>query len=98
MLNCKRGEIGETMTWVVATVIIVVLLIIFVYASNALGFFQIYKVSSGERTLDSEKYLEIKTGLALKENSSNENKINEWIASIDSSVDETIDTQFVVAG
>ncbi len=38
MLNNKnRGQIGETMTWVVATIIIVVILIISVYAASLLA-------------------------------------------------------------
>ena len=38
MLNNKnKGQIGETMTWVVATIIIVVILIISVYAASLLA-------------------------------------------------------------
>ena len=38
MLNNKnRGQIGETMTWVVATIIIVVILVISVYAASLLA-------------------------------------------------------------
>ncbi len=37
MLNNKRGTIGATMTWVVATIIILVVVIIFVYAAGVLA-------------------------------------------------------------
>jgi len=33
----RKGQIGEIMTWVVATIIIVVILILFVYASSVLA-------------------------------------------------------------
>lgn len=35
--SSKRGQIGETITWVVATIIIVVILIISVYAASLLA-------------------------------------------------------------
>lgn len=35
--SSKRGQIGETMTWVIATIIIVVILIISVYAASLLA-------------------------------------------------------------
>jgi hypothetical protein len=38
MLNNKnRGQIGETMTWVVATIVIIAILIISVYAASLLA-------------------------------------------------------------
>ena len=36
MLN-RKGQVGEIMTWVVATIIIVVILILFIYASSILA-------------------------------------------------------------
>ncbi len=79
MLNNKKAEIGESITWVVATIIILVVLIIFIYAANVLGGFQSFKVSSGERILDSDNHLKIKTEAAFREVSSNKEKINNWI-------------------
>jgi len=37
MLNNKRGQVGETITWAVATVIIIVVLIVSVFISSAAG-------------------------------------------------------------
>lgn len=38
MLNNKnKGQIGETMTWVVATIVIIVILIISIYAASLLA-------------------------------------------------------------
>jgi hypothetical protein len=34
---CKKGQISETMTWVVATLIIVFVLSVFIYSSNIFG-------------------------------------------------------------
>jgi hypothetical protein len=36
MLN-KKAQVGESLTWMIATVIIIVILIIFVYASSILA-------------------------------------------------------------
>lgn len=79
MLNNKRAEIGESITWVVATVIILVVLTIFIFASNVLGKFQTISVSSGEKTLNSDNYLEIKTQKAFSINGNNKEIINKWI-------------------
>ena len=37
MLNKNKAQVGEIMTWVVATIIIVVVLLLFVYASSVLA-------------------------------------------------------------
>jgi len=37
MLNNKNAQIGETMTWVIATIIIIAVLIISIYASSLLA-------------------------------------------------------------
>lgn len=37
MLNNKKAQIGETMTWVIATIIIVVIMSIFIYTSTLLA-------------------------------------------------------------
>jgi hypothetical protein len=36
MLN-KKGQIGETVTWVIATVIIIVILVFFIFGASLLG-------------------------------------------------------------
>jgi uncharacterized protein YxeA len=37
MLKSKRAEVGTTMTWVIATIIIVIILLVFLYGSTILG-------------------------------------------------------------
>jgi len=37
MINYKKGQIGSTLTWIVATIIVVVILGIFIYASDILA-------------------------------------------------------------
>lgn len=78
MLRCKKAAIGETMTWIVATLIILFVLTIFIYASGAMG--MIKSVSSGEVEVEGMDLLETKTSIALSINSTNENKITTWIS------------------
>ncbi|SRR6056297_3210741 len=37
MLNRKKGQIGETLTWLIATIIIVVVLIFFIFGASVFG-------------------------------------------------------------
>jgi hypothetical protein len=79
MLSNRRGQVGETITWVVATIILIVILMIFIYASIALSktksFDSNTKVSAG----DSEDWINSKTEIAYSVNDKNEDKIGEWI-------------------
>jgi len=79
MLNYKKGEIGESITWVVATVIIIVVLIIFIYASSVLAALQSISVTSGERKFSENNYLDFKTGLAFGQNDKRKTEIIQWI-------------------
>lgn len=97
MLNNKKGEIGESITWVVATVIIIVVLTIFIIASNILGGFSKVSVSSGERTLNAGSYLDIKTNLALRENFDNIKTIKDWTG-ITEKEEDAYDTSMLVGG
>lgn len=88
MLNHRRGQIAETVTWIVATMIIVITLIVFIFISvqmsdaknitpsnlvvKAGNFFK----SDGVGEIDR---LEIKTKFAFSLNDKNKEKINEWI-------------------
>lgn len=79
MLSNKKAQIGETLTWVVATIIIVVVLLIFIYVSIALGkskAVDTIKIKTEESSVD---WIEVKTNLAYSLNNENQNKINEWI-------------------
>ena len=81
MLN-KRGQLSDTMTWIVATLIIIVILIVFVLASQVLAKWK------GVTSIDSIKFkgsqegislISLKNSFAFEENPSNKMKIEEWL-------------------
>jgi competence protein ComGC len=79
MLDKKRGQISDTMTWVVATIIIIVILMIFIYASSVLAKTKVVSYKGPEDKVD---LLETKTSLAfLNKKVSEEEKqfIENWI-------------------
>lgn len=82
MLN-KKAQLGETMTWVVATLIIVTLLLIFIYVSSVL--YPIKKLKVPDLKVDLDRKIDFiysKTNLAYanKELSEEEkNIIESWI-------------------
>ena len=51
MLN-KKGQVGETVTWVVATLIIVIVLVSFIYASSVLSKVKVLTSLSFESELE----------------------------------------------
>ena len=75
----KRAQIGETISWVVATILLVVVLIIFIYASVALSEVKNIKSGSKENSEDSADWVNSKTEIAYSINADNKNKIAEWI-------------------
>lgn len=81
MLNSKKAQIGETVTWVVATLIIIAVLVIFIIISVALGktknLTSNRNVDVGNSAID---LIKTKTEIAYSINSQNKNKIEEWIA------------------
>ena len=81
MLNNKRGQIGETMTWVVATIIVVVLLTIFIYASSALAKTKNLSLTDLKISLDKTKDIVNTKSLFAYEKTSEEKKVlvKQWI-------------------
>ncbi len=83
----KKAQIGETITWIVSTLIIVFILIMFIYIASAMGKaksvnpkkIQI-KISESNEEIS---WIEIKTLFAKIINNNNENKIDEWISQED---------------
>jgi uncharacterized membrane protein YgcG len=77
----KKAQIGETLTWVVATLIIVLILALFIISSVALGkvknIASSRKVDTGNSEMD---LIKTKTEIAYTLNNQNKNKIEEWIA------------------
>jgi hypothetical protein len=81
----KRGQVGESMTWIVATLIIFVLLMLFVYASSVLS---VKTLGAGlkSKLFEVEKegdWIEIKNELAFELNDRNENSIRDWIKKVE---------------
>ncbi len=62
----KKAGISEGITWVVATIIVMVVLAIFIYAANAMGTFRTYSLSSGEIKVEVDSQLKIKTQIAFE--------------------------------
>lgn len=80
MLN-RKGQVGEIITWVVATVIIVVILILFVYASSILAQkTKVIKVKSLKIDFKEDvDLLETKTEIVyLLSSDKNKEIIDEW--------------------
>jgi len=79
MLNNKKAQIGESITWTAATLILIAILLIFIYASIILSgtksFESPKEISSG----DSVNWIEAKTILAYTLNDKNKMQIQEWI-------------------
>lgn len=75
----KRGQVSETLTWIIATIIIIVVLLVFIYASIALGKTKGIdtKVDLKESSVD---WINVKTNLAYSLNNANREKINGWIS------------------
>lgn len=82
----KKGQIGETITWVLATIIILFVLGAFIYASVLISEVKSINperinVKSGENSLD-VGWVEVKTFFAYSVNSNNREKIENWIGEV----------------
>ena len=84
----KKGQVAESITWVVATLIIIVTLVVFIFISTTLSKGKVIQgISSGVQKFflndDAGKIsrLETKTKFAISINSQNEEVINGWINS-----------------
>jgi len=65
LLRSKKGEIGETLTWIVATLIIIGILIIFLFLSSRISSIKKILVEDVKSDLPEESVsLGLKTGLA----------------------------------
>lgn len=76
----KRGQVGESITWIVATIVLIVLLIIFIYASIALSKVKSLKTNIKPDSSSSVDWINSKTQIAYSIDSSNKNKIQGWIS------------------
>jgi len=78
----KKAQLGEAITWVVATIIVFVILVIFIYAANAMGKLRSYFVSGGQASNEVGSMLKTKTELAFNLNNQNKIKIENWIKGV----------------
>ena len=80
----KRSQVGDTLTWLIATLIIIFILGIFIYIANGLakanqisGTFK--ELFSSNSDNDKVNWLNVKTNLAFDKNSDNKAEIEGWI-------------------
>ncbi len=84
MLN-KKAQVGETMTWIIATVIVIVILIVFIFVSSSLaslkGIEKFTKsIFGGDDVLVLKMdWIKVKNSIAFGINSDNEEFIKNWI-------------------
>jgi len=80
MLN-KKAQVGETMTWIVATIIIIVILILTIYASSVLS--KLKEVKYDDESAKKIDRLEQKITFAYNVDTSNAKFIEDWIKGVD---------------
>ena len=80
MLN-KKAQIGETLTWIIATLIIIGVLVLFIYSSSLLA--KTKSLNIPELKMDSSEevnWIEAKISFAhIKSNNLNKEIIDNWI-------------------
>ncbi len=79
----RSAQVGETVTWIVATIIIVVILVVFIFISSKIAVLKNLgsNINSLSLGADSETYnwVAMKTSFAYLINSENKNIIDKWI-------------------
>jgi len=85
----KKGQIGETLTWIVATFLIIGILLIFIFASISLGKLkQINFNKASASTLKSPSnsgWVGLKNSLGFSLNDKNKEEIKDWLNEKDNS-------------
>jgi hypothetical protein len=82
--DINRGQVGSTTTWIVATLIIVFILLIFVAVSSIVAKAKDVESFGKDLFIDEESgekidWISRKTKFAFGIDSSNRDQINEWI-------------------
>lgn len=76
MLKCnKKAQVGETITWVVATIVIIGVMIIFLFISSLMAKLKSIGIGDLNPTLEKSNPLTTKTSLAEQLNSQNKDTI-----------------------
>jgi len=83
MLN-KKAQISDTLTWIVATIVIIVIIVIFIYFTSALAKAKTIEaktkaISLSDGSSQEVNWLKEKTSLAYKINKQNKDFIEGWI-------------------
>jgi flagellar biosynthesis protein FlhB len=76
----KRGQVGESVTWIIATIVLIGILMIFIFISVALSKTKSLEVGLKEGAEDSADWINSKTQMAYSISASNKNKIQGWIS------------------
>ena len=87
MLKSKKAQVGETMTWIVATIVIIGILLIFTFVSSLFAakegrIVDLGRIYTNEDLVD-VNWLNIKTEIAFGLNQDNKNQINNWIKEVE---------------
>lgn len=76
LIKNKKGEIGETINWIVATIIILGILLVSVYITSIMSNLKIIREADVTSDLKSDsQVLEMKTSLSLRINNIDREKI-----------------------
>ena len=75
-----KGQVGETITWVLATILLIVILIVFIYASIAMAKVKYLKLDIKLTSGSSVDWVNSKTQMAYSINPNNKNKIQVWVS------------------
>ncbi|MBU4069719.1 MAG: hypothetical protein KJ646_01945 [Nanoarchaeota archaeon] len=75
MLN-KKAQISNTMTWIIATIVVIVMLMIFIYTSSLLAKTTKINYEESKKQVD---WIKSKTSLAYLIKEDNKATIDEWI-------------------
>jgi len=82
----KKAQLGETMTWVIATIVVIGILLIFTFISSAFaksnGMIVDLKRVFSDEDLTQVNWIGDKTDLAYSINDNNKKNIDEWINEI----------------
>jgi hypothetical protein len=84
----KKAQVSDTITWVVATIIIIFLIITSIYFSSILGNSKDINKEDIKFYSDKQDWIDVKTNLAYKINFENKEKIQLWINENDGGKDE----------
>jgi uncharacterized protein YpmB len=83
MRNNKRAQVGEFLTWIIATIVLIAVLIIFIYVSSVLSVTKYLKANLSDDSEESVDWVTSKTQFAYTISSMNKNRIQGWISEED---------------